>query len=103
MSRCGRGSGPCQGLVADVEDAVFNSPMLSGQVEQRIGIGLIRWQRGDAVLRLGGCLAAQRPLTNQLEGLREVRPIDVARQRGAARQRACLHAAVRLGGGGTAV
>lgn len=88
-----------EGHIADVEHAVLDPPVLSGQAEERIGIGSIRRQGGDAVPRFGGGLAAQRSLTNQPERLGQVRPIDVVPQRGAARQGACFDATVRFGGG----
>lgn len=75
-----------EGDIADVEDPVLDPPVLSGQVEEPIGISSIRRKRGDAVRRLGGGLAAQRSLTNQPERLGQVRPVDVVPQRGASRQ-----------------
>ncbi len=88
-----------EGHVADVEHAVLDPPVLSGQAEKRIGVGSIRRQGGDAVPRFDGGLATQRSLTNQPERLGHVRPIDVVPQRGAERQRACFDATVRFGGG----
>lgn len=87
------------GHVADVEHAVLDTPMLTGQTQQRIGIGSIRRKGRDAVPRLGGGFAAQRSLANQFECLDQVRPIDVVSQGGAAGQRSCFDATVPFGGG----
>ena len=53
-----------KGHIADVEHAVFDPPVLSGQAEKRIGVGSIWRQGGDAVPRFSGGLATQRSLTN---------------------------------------
>jgi hypothetical protein len=88
-----------EGHVADVEHTVLNSPVLPGQMEERFGVGAIRRKGRDPIPRFGGGLPAPRSLAHQLEGLGQVRPVDVVAQGGAARQGSCFETTMSLADG----
>jgi hypothetical protein len=81
------------GLVADVEDAVFDAPMLAVQTQQRRRVGFFARQGGDAVGDLRRGSAVKRALSDERERLGRGRPGDATGRRVRADERSRLDSA----------
>lgn len=83
-----------------MKDTVLDAPVLAGQTQQRLGVGLSARHRGDAIGDFGGGHTAIGPLSNELEGLGQVGPVHIINQCVCAGKRPRFDSAVALVGGG---